>query len=523
LFASYDFDNQELNSSWGEFAAVARVSTSLAFINGAVAGNLRYQRIFDDGGTHVVDDDLNAGPITVQNSPAPADAPTSVTLVNAIVDGLATVGLQIEESSLVKFESGLIEGYPGVRTVGSGRFEMSGGTVRVRALPIAPISFGIVSTGISANSDAEVRISGGTVEGGLLAIHAPGDSQVFITDGTFTGSQRAILTEGIAEIDGGSFTSPGIGVFTRGSGSLTVRGGSFHGDVNGGRSGNTARVVIFDGTFTGGTEGFLFGDNSQVEISGGSFSAPVGFFANSQAKVWIGGGTFVGSIDAFQSADSTEVVIEGGLFEADEAGLLAFGSSEVAIHGGSFVGGDVDLFIEESARIRIFGYGFNLPFGAVGANEGSISGFYHDGTPFEVSFERVDDGVVELVFSRVAPRESSPSIKLTLSRVSRFGPTEIGSRSRTQRIRVSNLGTRAAKGIRVRTTGRGKRDFAVTRVAKRVLNPGESTVFRITFRPRSVGTRRAVVRVNSSERAATQRLQGRAVPRELIPPRSPFY
>lgn len=475
-----------INASWGEFSGSARVSDSLAFINGAMAGNLRRQRIFNDGLTHVINDGLDSGSVVVANSPAPADAATTVTLANAVIRGLDTEagGLGVTGSSLVEMEAGLIEGAPAARVQEGGRFHISGGTLN--AVPNPPGGFIDDSWAVFANENSEVRLSGGTLTGINKGIFAVGDSQVFINAGSVTGQAEALYIGGMAEIDGGSFSSPGEGLRAVDSGSLTIRGGTFHGGANGGRSGNTSTVAISDGTFTGGSVGFLASDSSGVEITGGTFSAPFAFFANAQAKVRVGAGTFTGTNDGFQSTDATEVLIDGGTFngtivglralgsslvtvnggsfsgsvdglladtDADlrihggtftgtnglrglgaafveitggeftgsnegllvtgsahavvrggtftgdaEDGLYASGTATVAIFGGSFTGGYADVFLDESAVVRIHGYGFNRPVGPVADESGTISGFYFDGTPFSMFFERFDDSVIELVF-----------------------------------------------------------------------------------------------------------------------------
>lgn len=492
------------NASWGEIMGSERVSESLDFINGAMAGNLIRQRIFYDGLTHVIDDGLDGGPVFVGNSPAPDDAATTVTLENAVIRDLAG-GLSVNGSSLVKMEAGLIEGAPAARVEDGGRLHVAGGTLN--ALPNYSGGFGDNRWAIFATDSSEVRLSGGTLTGFNAGIFAVDDSQVFITAGTVTGEARALHIGSMAEIDGGSFSSAGDALQAVGGASLTVRGGTFHGDVRGGVSVNTTTVVISNGAFTGGVVGFQSSEASDVEIGGGSFSAPYAFFANGQSKVRVSAGTFTGTTEALQSTDTSVVLIEDGRFEGDVFALSAQGSSEMVIRRGTFDGGSFDLSADDSARVRIHGYGFNFPLGPVSPGEGVITGFYDDGTPFATSFLRRGGGVVELIDSRLGPRGSG---SLKLSRVSRFVPTQIGNRSRTQVLRVSNDGSQPVKKIRVQTAGRGKRDFVVTRPATRVLEPGESTVIRITFRPRAPGDRKAEARVFSSERPASRLLRGRS-------------
>lgn len=333
-FPSFDV-SPGMNSSWGEFMSWARVSTNLSFINDAVAGNLRRQRIFDDGLTHVIDDGLDAGPVFVVNSPAPDDAVTTVRLVDAVVRSLPVEeqGLVVGGSSLVELVAGLIEGSPAARVWEGGRLHVSGGTIR--ALPNSPDVFIDDSWAIFANQNAEVHVSGGTIEGVRSAVTTDGNSKVFITGGTFTAEDQAISAAGRVEIDGGSF----------------------HGDANGARSIDSSMVTISNGTFTGGSIGF-------------------------------------------EATETSEVLIRGGTFTGDaDFGLQAHGNADVRIFGGSFSGGTLALRVQQAAVVKVHGYGFNLPLGPVNDASGTISGFYFDGTPVSLSFDRDNDSVIELVSS----------------------------------------------------------------------------------------------------------------------------
>jgi len=90
---------------------------------------------------------------------------------------------------------------------------------------------------------------------------------------------------------------------------------------------------------------------------------------------------------------------------------------------------------------------------------------------------------------------------LTVTRPRAFPATEVGQRSRPQAVRVRNVGGTAATALAVRTSGKARRDFRLTRPA-RVLAPGGTTSFRATFRPRAKGLRRATVTVRASNAAA---------------------
>jgi len=99
--------------------------------------------------------------------------------------------------------------------------------------------------------------------------------------------------------------------------------------------------------------------------------------------------------------------------------------------------------------------------------------------------------------------------RLTVTRPRAFPATPLGRRSRPQAVGVGNLGGTAATGLAVRTSGKARRDFRLTRPA-RVLAPGAETRFRATFRPRATGARRATATVRASNAPARSvRLRGR--------------
>jgi hypothetical protein len=77
-------------------------------------------------------------------------------------------------------------------------------------------------------------------------------------------------------------------------------------------------------------------------------------------------------------------------------------------------------------------------------------------------------------------------------------------------VRVTNVGGSAAVGPAVRVSGRTARDFAAAQPAARTLAPGRATSFRVTFRPRAKGIRKATATVRASNAAARSvPLQGR--------------
>ena len=98
---------------------------------------------------------------------------------------------------------------------------------------------------------------------------------------------------------------------------------------------------------------------------------------------------------------------------------------------------------------------------------------------------------------------------LTLSRLKKFPVTRVKRRSRPQTIRITNTGERTLSGLSVRRKGRGAKDFLVTRPGASELNPGDGTSFRVAFRPRKKGRRKAKMIVSSSAGLKSLPLSGK--------------
>lgn len=110
---------------------------------------------------------------------------------------------------------------------------------------------------------------------------------------------------------------------------------------------------------------------------------------------------------------------------------------------------------------------------------------------------------------------------LTVTPPKRFKTTLVGSRSRTQRVFIRNVGGLPTSTLRVAVSGPAKKDFIVTQPEARSLGAGESTFFQATFRPRKTGNRKATVTVYSDSSPVNVALKGRGKKSSgLRPPRA---
>ena len=74
--------------------------------------------------------------------------------------------------------------------------------------------------------------------------------------------------------------------------------------------------------------------------------------------------------------------------------VSARGSAVVEISGGSVLD---DLNAEQQAIIRVHGTSFNLPFGTLSPNAGTLTGTLIDGSAIDTSFFRTPSATIELV------------------------------------------------------------------------------------------------------------------------------
>lgn len=110
----------------------------------------------------------------------------------------------------------------------------------------------------------------------------------------------------------------------------------------------------------------------------------------------IGGGAIDGDLAV---AGTSRVRVTGGEIEGS---LLATQNADVEIEHGT-IGGTIEA--RDDASITIYGTGFDLPLGAVGATIGSLTGFLLDGTPFVWDFVR--DSTAEII---LAPEPEASSL-----------------------------------------------------------------------------------------------------------------
>ena len=180
-----------------------------------------------------------------------------------------------------------------------------------------------------------------------------------------------------------------------------------NGEISGGRVGVTvgnpdsstdrSRLNLFGGTIAsqfGGAVGVSASGRSKVKVESGSVSATgggaVGIELKSGATATISGGT----ISAMGGA-STGILVDGS------TALVSGGSIQTNFTSQG------DIVALNGALVTIFGLDFDLPYGEVDSEQGSIRGTLRDGSRVDWSFLRSLDSSIVLSTSAVPEPGSS--------------------------------------------------------------------------------------------------------------------
>ena len=83
-----------------------------------------------------------------------------------------------------------------------------------------------------------------------------------------------------------------------------------------------------------------------------------------------------------------------------------------------------------------------------------------------------------------------------------FGDTVVGSTDNTKTFTITNDGKEALRNIKITRQGLAKGDFLVGAVGSELLEPGDSTTFKVTFSPSAPDTREATISIGGNEVAA---------------------
>lgn len=97
----------------------------------------------------------------------------------------------------------------------------------------------------------------------------------------------------------------------------------------------------------------------------------------------------------------------------------------------------------------------------------------------------------------------------------KFATTRVGRKSGALNFTIANTGKGDLSGLNVKLAGRGRRDFKVRQPSSKTVAPGASTTFKVFFKPKSKGVRKAALRISNNdpnENPFDVKLKGRAKP-----------
>ncbi|MCU0750603.1 MAG: choice-of-anchor D domain-containing protein, partial [Akkermansiaceae bacterium] len=81
-----------------------------------------------------------------------------------------------------------------------------------------------------------------------------------------------------------------------------------------------------------------------------------------------------------------------------------------------------------------------------------------------------------------------------------FGTVKTGSTGAPKTFTLRNTGKAPLTGIRFSKSGTHAAEFLVDAPTTTRLDPGKSTTFKVRFKPKSKGTRNAVLKINSNDK-----------------------
>ncbi|MEM6681222.1 MAG: VPLPA-CTERM sorting domain-containing protein [Pseudomonadota bacterium] len=309
------------------------VLTTLAIA--AITSSAHATTVFETGINETLSNLLNDDVVVRNGTQLTIDASGQVIGAQVPAFIRAPEGVIVEDTSSVTLNGGSItggqelngfttpgnsfvpgDGATGVATLGTSKLIVNSGSISGRDGQ-SGLRGGDARSGLRADFDSMVTITGGTISGG---IGGTGDTDASSGDG---GDAALFLTRSMGQISGGVFTG---GTGRSGGDGLTVF--------------NDAKVSVSGGTFTAGAgtqrDGWtvFVSNRGRVDISGGTFNSAVNglgtsptVFAEQDAIINLSGGTINGPVDLFGRA---VLNLRGGEINGE---IDMFGTSVLNVFG----------------------------------------------------------------------------------------------------------------------------------------------------------------------------------------------
>jgi hypothetical protein len=80
-----------------------------------------------------------------------------------------------------------------------------------------------------------------------------------------------------------------------------------------------------------------------------------------------------------------------------------------------------------------------------------------------------------------------------------FGTVKVGKTGKAKTFILKNTGTAKLTGLKLTRSGKDKKDFIVSKLSKTQLSPGDSTSFKVEFKPTAKGTSTAAIQIESND------------------------
>ena len=122
-----------------------------------------------------------------------------------------------------------------------------------------------------------------------------------------------------------------------------------------------------------------------------------------------------------------------------------------------------------------------------------------DVKPFDISLS----GTAALPLPDIALEQPAKSALVDGKSNRPFGTVKVGKTGTAKTFVIKNAGKATLSGLKVRMSGKHAKDFVFTKPGKTSLAPGASTTFNVSFKPKSKGTRAAVIQVLSNDKDET--------------------
>jgi len=373
-------------------------------------------------------------------------------------------------------------------------------------------TFGTGGLGVAAA--ASVTITNSTISGNTAS---SGDGGGISNSGTLTVIQSTIAGNttagsggGLANLSGtttlsnsliagnnGSAASPDL------SGAFTDVGGNLIGNGDGGTGFTTSTLI---GTTVAPIDPLI----APLAVNGG----PTFTHALLIGSPAIDAGENALALDAGSASLTSDQ--RGAGFDRIVKGLSTSAVATVDI--GAYELFAAPVFVKDQLSVVTGGRPLNLalesgavPGGGTFSGPGVSGGLFDPGAlapgDYLVTYTVVDGfGIANASTLTVTVRNLPAS--LSAERPKPFKPTQVGRKGGTQRVRITNTGGLPLTGLSVRLSGPHRKDFRLVKPSASTLQPASSTVYRLTFKPRVGGVRKATITVTGGGEVSTSPVRG---------------